>query len=121
MKSKLRFIIGKNISLVCDKQHEDYSSQKLADMSGTNQTTMNRLMRADPEDPVPRVDSVDFAIQALKLEPWAVMVPGADLSLMRNKRLTKLIESLIDCSDETRERIISNALDTIMLEKIKKE
>lgn len=117
MKKILKYLVGKNISRAADDL--GWSSVTLGEKSGTNQTTMNRLMRARPDDPSPRIDSIDYAIQALKLEPWAVMIESCTPEMMRNKRLTKLLIELNSCSPETRERIISNALDTLMLEKLK--
>lgn len=117
MKKILKYRVAKNIASMAEK--EGLSSAGLGKKSGTNQTTMNRLMRAREEDPAPRIDTIDYALQALKIEPWAVMIEECTKEMMQNKRVTELLNKLNNCSNETRERIISNAFDTLMLEEIK--
>lgn len=119
MKIKLKKIIAENVSRAADAR--EWSSYDLGEHSGTNQTTMARLMRARPEDPSPKIDTIECAVNALKVEPWAVMLPGCSLDVMRNKRLTELLIKLNEANKETIDRVISNALDTLMLEKMRKD
>lgn len=113
----MKKIIAENILKAA--KAEGWSSMELGKRSHTNQTTMNRLMRARDEDPAPRITSVEAAVKALKVEPWAVMIDGATLNMLKNKKLTKLILDLSQTDDATLDRIIENASDTLKLHKIK--
>lgn len=117
MKSIIKQTIADNISRAC--KAVDWNGYTLEAKTGVNQTTFARLMRGKLEESAPKIDTIDYAMMALKLEPWSVMIPGASVEVMKNKKITELLIKLNQCSHETRERVLDNALDTLMLEKLK--
>lgn len=115
----MKFIVAENISRAC--KLAGLNSVSLGEKSGTSQPTMNRLMTAREDTQDPRLGTIEAAGEALKIDVWKFFFENFPETLLREKRLGELIKMLGECSEETQNRVILNAFDTINLCKLKQQ
>jgi len=100
-------VIAQNIRLLMSEH--GLSQAALGRKAGVAQTLLSGLLGREEGIKNPQSSTVDKIADAFGIQPWKLMLPNADIALLKDQQLEALIERFTECPTDGRQAILRTA------------
>lgn len=100
-------VIAQNIRLLMSEH--GLSQAALGRKAGVAQTLLSGLLGREEGIKNPQSSTVDKIADAFGIQAWKLMLPNADIALLKDQQLEALIERFTECPIDGRQAILRTA------------
>ena len=92
-------VLARNLKMLLDAEEIGMTKEHLSRKSGVSVRMINYILK---KDRAPTIDVIDNIASAFHLTAWELLTPNLDVSLVKSRRLEKLVNNYASASIEGR-------------------